>query len=49
MAELDEASRFGLKRAPEESIRWVVSDLDPDLGFTRWQDSLGIAFPGDPE
>lgn len=49
MAELDEVSRYGLKLEPEESIRWAVFDLDPDLVFSRWQDTSWIGFPGDPE
>jgi hypothetical protein len=48
MAELDQTARFALKMNPAEVLAWVLGDLDPDLGFTRWLDTETIAFPGEP-
>jgi hypothetical protein len=48
VAELDQAARHALKISPADAIRWLVPDLDADLGFTRWLDTETIAFPGEP-
>jgi hypothetical protein len=48
VAELDQTARYVLKLAPAEAIRWLLSDLDADLAFTRWLDTETIAYPGEP-
>lgn len=49
MAELDQASRFAIKRTPTDVRHWLLPLFDHDFEFVRMLDTRMIAFPGEPK
>jgi hypothetical protein len=42
----DQASRYGVQPDSPGFCRWLVTDLDPAVGFQGWLDTRTLPFPG---